>query len=367
MQSGQWARVEATARDWLEIEPASEEAIAFLFWGLHFQGRSREAAKPLHRWLGMCPQAEEAHNAAAWHYISSNEPQKARKHARLAIEQAPEFATYWQALAWAEHGCRRKKQACEAIRKAREFQPNNPDIAADSIQLIGRDEPPPKVARQQITQLQEILAVDPENARVHNDIGRLQFDALRKPREAEASFREAARIEPRNRWYRNNLFLTIRSRDPIYAFLRLPLTVAATMSGLLTRWYFLLLCIFFIPVLLYLILVPLALYGLWFYPLQKTYEWMTMRDLEARAAGLGKRSISWRRFRAWPFLARFALFFSVWTLFWAGILALLRNVETIAGIPTMPAVIGAALLVSLCVAVVEALHRHHLNKQSGST
>jgi tetratricopeptide (TPR) repeat protein len=75
---------------------------------------------------------------------------------------------------------------------------------------------------QKIQQYQEALALDPENANLHNNLGTQYLDRLKDYGKAEECFRAHCSLSHRQKLFRKNLFVTVKKRDLIYRVLCTP-------------------------------------------------------------------------------------------------------------------------------------------------
>ena len=347
--SGQWERAAQVARDWLAEDPLSVPAHRARAQALVNLERYDAVAGHVERVLAGEPRDGFAHRLASIACFAKKDFTGADDHIQQAIALQPQVAMHWYHLAWMRYQHGAHEAAARYGQRALALAPQS----ADTINLLALCQPSDGKTR--LAQYQRALALDPENAMVHNNVGAYYLHAENNPGRALESFRQALRLDPTNETAQKNLFSALRSCDSIYKALSFPRRFGRGFSvrpgeGVNGRA---------VSRLLFLVLagyVVFPLYGLWLVvglPLLKGYEYLTIRDLRAQAGVPGARNGGWWGFWRWPFGVRFALYFLGVIVFWAAVGWLCRDVE----FATALTALGTLALAVLCVNLVRGLSK----------
>ena len=303
VSSGQWERVLGVAGDWLTEEPAATEAHQAAGQALVNLRRYEPALEHLRRALAATPDHGFVHRLASIAYFHLGLFPRADGHIMEAIRLQPRDAMHWYHLALMGYKHGHYEAAAGYARRSLELLPDNAD-AVNLLALCERTN-----ASQRLVHYQHALALDPENATVHNNVGVYHLNAPRDYAAAADSFRRALAIQPADLDAQRNLVLAFRLGDPWHVFLRFPKRFFAVLSfrpGTYTVrtlvWFGLCVCLGGMP-----FAMLLAIYGAWVacgLPLLKAYEAVTLPDLRERAGIPGARRGGPLRFWRWPRWAR---------------------------------------------------------------
>lgn len=321
MSAGQWDRSLATALEWLAREPENLRAHRVAAQSLINLERTEEAERHLEKVLAGNPSDDFAHRLLAMVYFKAGKFRLADESIHKAISLNPTDAYHWHQLAHMSYRQGDLATARKCVAQARELNPRDADILNLAILCESNG---PESAEQRISQYQEALGLDPENANIHNNIGVQYLDRLKDYAKAEECFRRALFFEPASKTFRKNLFITVKHRDLVYRILCTPkdwLFAAINFFGRIRKR----------SLLLYILMIPLWLLAfrfiigglvLWFalvWPLTKVYEYLTIGDIRARAGELGVRHGGFLGYRKWPLKVRLSIFAVFLILFWGGV------------------------------------------------
>ena len=352
INSGQWERAAQVARDWLAEDPLSVPAHRARAQALVNLERYDAVAGHVERVLAGEPYDGFAHRLASIACFARKDFTAADDHIQQAIALQPQVAMHWYHLAWMRYQHGAHEAAARYGQRALALAPQS----ADTINLLALCQPSDGKTR--LAQYQRALALDPENAMVHNNVGAYYLHAENNPGRALESFRQALRLDPTNATAQKNLFTALRSCDTIYKVLSWPRVFSPFLWLRPGRWGWRTVLRYVWLAAFGYTVIPFLLcgYGLWLLaglPLLKGYEYLTIRDLRARAGVPGARRGGLWGFWRWPFAVRFALYFLGVTLFWGGGGWLCRDVPPIHAL----AALGGLALVVFCVNLLWRLSR----------
>jgi Flp pilus assembly protein TadD len=321
MSAEQWDRSLATAQEWLSKDPENLRAHRATAQSLINLRRLEEAEPHLQKVLAGNPNDGFAHRLMSMVYSKAGKFRLADESIRKAISLNPNDAYHWHQLALMSYRQDDLITANKCAARARELNP----LDANILNLAILCEPKgPEYAREKILKFEEALALDPENATIHNNIGAEYVHRLKDYAKSEESFRRALFFQPTSEIFRKNLFITVKHRDLIYRVLCTPkdwLLWIVIFFGRLRKRN-LLLFILMIP--LWLLVARYVFVGLifWFalvWPLTKVYEYLTIGDIRARAGELGVRRGGFLGYRKWPVKVRLLIFAGILISFWGGL------------------------------------------------
>ena len=311
--------------------------------------RFEEAGIHVEKVLAGNPSHGFAHRLMAMVQFRAGKFRLADESIRRAISLNPNDANNWHQLAHMSYRQADLATARKCVARARELNPRDADILNLAILCEPND---PETVSQRIQQYQEALALDPENANLHNNLGTQYLNTLKDYGKAEACFRRALFFEPSSKLFRKNLFLTVRRRDLVYRLLCGPKDWLLQVINFFARtrkkslW-------------LYLLMIPLWLLAfrfvfgglvLWFalvWPLTKVYEYLTIGDIRARAGELGVRRGGFLNYRPWPFRIRLFIFAVLLISFWGGLAFVGWNDHSAANPDRGEAILGGLLLIAV--------------------
>lgn len=300
--SSQWERSLAVARDWLAEEPDSVDAHQHAAHALVNLERYPEAYEHARKALTGDPHRPFLHRLASVACFGRSDQRGADHHVAEAIRLNPHDAMNWYHLARMRYRFGAHEAAARHARHALELAPHNADIV-NLLALCEGADPAQRYAR-----YQHALALDPENAIVHNNLGVHHLNVDRDADAAAGWFRRALLHDPADRDAQRNLILALRLRDPFYRFLQFPrrfiggfgMSRAHGWSGNAGR----------LLLLMYCGNVVLLVYGLWLLfglPFFKGYEALTLPDIREQAGVVGARRGGVFGFWRWPRAVRVAL------------------------------------------------------------
>ena len=310
-----WPRLLEASRAWLAEDPESAVAHRTAGQALLNLGRYAEAQPHLAKALALAPNHSFAHRMASMTAFHLKDFSKADEHIQRGLELQPDDALHWHHLAHMRYQQGELDLAAKHAARALELQPANPTI----INLVALCER--KDSHSQYRHYLRALAIDPEDAAVHNNLGVHYLNVDRDYEMAEQSFRQALRLHPTDKTARKNLLIVLRHRDRFYQVMRFPLTLVQSLSwsrsgrtllariGLVAAW------LLFGRVFWGILILWCAL----IYPLVKAYEYLTVGDIEAEAGAVGARRGGLLGYRRWPFPVRFGLLVVLTLAFWGGV------------------------------------------------
>jgi tetratricopeptide (TPR) repeat protein len=210
-------------------------------------------------------------------------------------------------------------EAFVAARRARELDPDDADHAHLVILLERLGASSAQSVYNEIGELKQALALEPENARILGRIGERYADGLEDYDQAEEFLRQALAIEPDNRSLRATLFEVVTERDVIYRALGLPLRVLVWVGERVWSPA----AILMFPVLAAGAAATVPI-GLWllaatvlFFPAQKVYAWLMRGDLVAHRTRSLTIARALRGMHRWPALVRGGLVVMLACAYWS--------------------------------------------------
>jgi Flp pilus assembly protein TadD len=322
--SGQWDRALEASREWLTSEPDSPRAHLGAGQALVNLDRDGEAEPHLRRVLAAQPEYGFALRLFSIACFRLQRFKEADDAIHRAISLEPNEAYHWYHLGQMCHSQGDLESARRCAAKARELRPDDANFA-NLYALCER-------AGDRTMQLQryrEALALDPENAVIHNNIGVYHLSVEHDFMAAEAAFRRALHFEPSRPLFRSNLFLTLKHRDPVYRILCAPrellLRFVSGSRGKRSLGYIGVLLLWVATA--RFVIGALILWGIFVWPLVKVYERLAVGDIRARAGEVGARRGGWFGYRRWPLYVRLGIFAALLVLFWGGVAFSARNEE----------------------------------------
>src|ERR1700733_1056509 len=346
MSAGHWDRALATALEWLAKEPENLRAHRAAAQSLINLERTEEAGRHVEKVLAGNPNDGFAHRLMSMVHFKTGKFRLADQSIHEAISLNPTDANHWHQLAHMSYRQGDLATARKCVARARELNPRDANI----LNLAILCEPDgPETAEQKIQQFRDALALDPENANIHNNMGAQYLDRLKDYAKAEECFRSALFFDPASKTFRKNLFITVKRRDQVYRILCTPKDwLCATINFFARmRKKNLLLYILMIP--LWLLAIRFILGGLvlWFalvWPLTKVYEYLTIGDIRARAGELGVRRGGFLGCRQWPLKLRLSIFATFLISFWGGVAFICTGNSPLAGKESGKAILGIFIL-----------------------
>jgi Flp pilus assembly protein TadD len=319
ISSGQWDRAWEFAQEWLCAEPENWRAHLAAGQAAIRLKRYAQARPHIDRVLAIDPDNSFAHRLLSILQFNAGQFGPADESIRKAISLAPNDPSHWYHLAWMCHRQGSLAAARSCLEKARELSPNDPDI----INLQALCEPDsPKAAERKFQHYRQALELNAQNADVHNNLGVHYLDVEKDLQAAEACFRRSLSLNPASVTARKNLFLTLKRRDPVFRTLHAPWDLLN--RGLLlfrkSRGRYFLLFLLILPIWVFAapyVMGAAALWFLFFWPLVKVYERLTLGDLRAKVGEIGARK-GLLGYHRWPLRVRLGIFSAFLVTFWGG-------------------------------------------------
>ena len=319
LSSRQWDRALEAAREWLAQEPESSRAHSAAGQSLINLDRHAEAEPHLLEALKANPNSNFAWRCLSIVQFHQKRFRAADESIQKAISLNPGDAMHWYHLAWMLFKQGDSATALKYIEKARELAPRNASV----LNLLALCSPKNRANASQILEkYHEALALNPESAEVHNNIG-VYYLSIKEPAAAEESFRRALFFKPTMKVARRNLFLVLKRRDKLYRALCAPRDIVfGWFATFRKRPALILLYLLALPIWIVIFEYLAALFGLWFifvWPMVKAYEYLTIGDLCAQAGDIGAKRGGLFDYRRWPLILRLSLFALLLAFFWGGI------------------------------------------------
>jgi tetratricopeptide (TPR) repeat protein len=318
-EAGHYEQAFTQATRALERDPISTNLHYFRGLSALNLDRHDDVAHHVEVLLQFAPDDSRAHHLAALHHLRHGQFKVAAQHLQDAIYLNPNCPLYHRLAAATAAATGKIKEARAHIQTALQLDPADADTIHYAVELQRRSETAAWQSWERIQRLTDALALDPNHAPIHVSLGTTYLDELDLPKEAEAHFREALRLDPHNRNAQRFLFTSVGKQRLIYRVISIPSRafewVGRVRAGLhLQPWgiIFVLIGIKLIALLAFWLFIATII----FWPPAKVYEWLILQETRSGAA-----TANWRlRLRAllhrWPFAVRFSLFAAAITAFW---------------------------------------------------
>ena len=347
--SGQWDRLLEASREWLAQEPENPVAHRYCAQSLIKLGRHGEAEVHLEKLLVLRPNDSVAHRMMSMVQFELKRYGKADEWIQRAIAINPMDPNHWYHLARMCYVQKDLASGLKWISKARELAPNDPDIL-NLYALCSGD------AESRAVMLREVLALDPENAYAHNNLGTYYLGTAKDYPKAEECFRRALFLAPGLKIARSNLFVAIKQRDLIYRILCAPRDFLFRMRQSLFGGEGRHPGAVGVGVLVWLVLfrfvaAALLLWFIFIWPMLKVYEFLIIGDIRRQAGELGARRGGFLGYRQWPLQLRLAVFGVLLIGFWVGVYLVFGRAVTQSSETgdTVSGLVFAAVLIGLLI------------------
>jgi Flp pilus assembly protein TadD len=323
LASGQWARLLEVSREWLAEDPENGLAHRTAAQALVNLDRKAEAELHLRKALAAQPGDPFTHRLMAIVQFDLKNYSQADRSIHEAIELDPRDAQNWYHLAWMCYRQKDLKNGLKWVTKARELEPRNPHIL--NLYALCADQ---SYARPDL--LLEVLALDPENAFAHNNLGVYYLRTAKDFAKAEQCFRQALTLQPTLKVARSNLFQAVKRRDPIYRVLCAPRDFLFNVRNALVRDKKGNILGFIVGIVIWLFLARFVIIGLvlWVglvWPLVKFYEFLVIGDMRKKAGEVGATRGGFLGYRRWSTRIRLTLFCAALVAFWTSIALIFRT------------------------------------------
>jgi tetratricopeptide (TPR) repeat protein len=314
--SGQWDRVLTAATQWLAEEPEEPQAHLHVALALINLERHAQAEPHLAKALAHRPDNANAHRFMAIVQFELKNYRAADLAIHEAIALAPEEPLNWYQLAWMCHAQQDLKNGLKWATRALELAPENADILNLYAICGGQTQSGGNV-------MEEVLALDPEHALAHNNLGADYLNAENYAK-AEECFQRALMLQPTLKVARQNLFVAIKHRDLFYRVLCAPrdflIWIRKVTFGDESRKRNPAAGAF--GFLIWILIFKFVIVGFIFWlglvwPLVKFYEFLVIGDLRKKAGEVGANRGGVFGYRRWSLGVRMAIFAVALVGFWA--------------------------------------------------
>ncbi len=309
--TGNMDRVEREALRFLSMDAEDVSAHYYLTLALGKMSRFAEAVKHLEFILKANPDELRYHIAAINHYVEQERWTAANRHVAISLSINPESDLVHYYAAYVHVNCLRHKKAKAAIDRARQLNPHDADIVNLHIRIHSREETSAIDALKRLTEYEDALKLDPENAWLHKSMGDVYASDLGDPVVAQSHYREALRLDPSNRDFQAELFSAVAESNLVYRTFSIPSRSISTLRGIGKMlkhepWRIIMFLVGIKFVTAYVIW--LGIVTVLFWPGCKVYEWLLVNEIKRDSVTdkIGLRVWIW--FRKWPTWARFGLF-----------------------------------------------------------
>ena len=319
--SKQWDRALITAREWLAEDPEAttpHRAAAQTFINLH---QYKSASPHLEKVLSVHPNDGFACRLASIANFHQGRYNRADECIQRAIRLQPGEAMHWYHLAWMRHRHGARGMALKHARRALELAPNHADII-NLVAICERGEP-----EQRLAHYRRALELDPGNAVVHNNMGAHHLLSEKDYLRAIESFRQALALNPADKAAQGNLLIALRKRDSVHQSLQSPSWLLIKFAETLGRWHVHWVPAVVLALLCATLLLPVYLPWLVFVrPFLGAYDLLLKRDIQAQAGLIGARRGGWLGFWRWPRRVRTGIVLIAYAACWIGLIAFLGHI-----------------------------------------
>jgi len=328
IQAGNFELALRESKNLLQADPNNFRAHAACALSLIYLDRAKEASPHVKSVLDGRPEDPYSYFVASQHAWKLSRWRVMERHAQAGCELDPLYSHFHYHLSVATGSRLKFKQAIKHIEKARELDPDDPEILRYQLSLASLKDDSAADAWERVEALEDSLQRDPLNAGTHHKLGDVFLTELHDAEKAEFHFREAVRLDPNDRDYQKDLFDAIGSRSSWFKTLRL-----ASNGWDKVKWS--LVALRYKPwhLIWYIVAIKFVLiYAAWlltatfiFWPCCKFYEWMMISELRQGAATSVKNIRAWSSFHQLPKGVRILSFLAVTLGFYALILSFLPS------------------------------------------
>ncbi len=325
-ESRQWDRLLQAARDWLG-DDAEAYAAQFAAGNALIQlDQPKEALPHLEQVIVHQPSHVCTHRLLATAHFDLGNHQQADRSILEAIRLGPNDFSNWYELARMCHLQHDTPNALKWATRALELAPNDPDVVnlyavcGGQLGAMGNS-------------TEAVLAIDPEHALAHNNLGTDHLNAG-DYRKAEECFRRALAIDPMLRIARENLLHAVKHRDTVYRVLCAPRDFLRwiTRKALGKKGQKRNIAVFAVGIVLWILVARFVLVAsvLWLvlgWPMLKFYEFLVIGDLRKKAGEIGTKRGGFLGYRRWPLGLRLAIFGAGLAGFWIGAYVLIGALD----------------------------------------
>jgi len=220
--SEQWERLIDIARRSLAVDPNDAGTHRHLAWAYAKTERFTEMAPHVEFLLRADPESVPNQHVAAVYTLEVGAFTPARTHVNFLLARSPRTATFHYLASILALRTDNLPQARKSIREARQLAPQWAAAALLEVRMDGIGPQQAWEGWKRARRLEEILALEPRNARVLANLGVIYLNELEQPRKAETFFRQSLSIDPSDQETQKNLLTTFRARSLIYRTLSLP-------------------------------------------------------------------------------------------------------------------------------------------------
>ena len=294
-----WKTLVATAIDLLERDPENAYAHEHLVYAYVNLNTPNKAEPHLESLLRLDLEADTTLLAAIHLKLNQGRFKQASAFVKQALALYPEDALFYYYDAAIAIRKLKTRYAKQQISKAKQLAPQDSTIADLYLRIHGIDDESTNNAVARIREYKRALQFDPVNAALHRGIGDIYMDDLHLAKEASQFYREAVRLEPSNKDYRDALFHAVAMQSLLYGLISLPSRSFSFLGNVargiaLQPWRILFLI--FAVKLIGAYLIWLLLATILFWPLSKFYEHLLVSEIRH------PERASDRRLRFWFYL-----------------------------------------------------------------
>jgi tetratricopeptide (TPR) repeat protein len=347
---GDPARLEATAREMIALDPDHEMGYRFVAESLLRRGDAAGAVRLGEEALARAPDSDFVHYRLSVFLRLKGDRKAAREHVGKAIEKDPEYADYWTELGWISYLDEDRASARRCAEKAIELVPDDADalyLKAATLPAETKEE-----VRTALEAYEEVLEQNPDFDPAWGQTARLRFRSG-DLEGAEEAARTALSLDPDDDHHRKVLYDVLKRRSWVYRVLRWPGDTIGKGFGLIQKlpwWAWILLCVVGIGGRVFLVLLALGLLWLTFlFPVLKAYEYLTLADVRRRAREIAPRRRRRLDVHRWPAAVRVGLFVALAGGLWYGAWRLLKDERART---VMLAILGVAFVLAVLLGLI---------------
>lgn len=204
-ETGQWERLEQMARKCVEIDPTDVDAHGHLTWALLKQGRYVDTRPHIEASLNDDPECADIHLVAAFTEWQKGRRQSAWQHIKTAMGIEPKYPSLFYLAANFYEEENELDKARTAINAARALDPEHAGIARLHVDLHIPANGTEERGWERVHEFEQILAMEPDSAELHECLGDVCLKELNLPTRAETCFRQALSLKPNNAFVQEKL------------------------------------------------------------------------------------------------------------------------------------------------------------------
>lgn len=318
-----WSQLIEAAHTILAQDPDNYQAHDHLVYAYIGLNNYHKAEQHLEAIRNLNPEALTTFQTGIFLLFHRSRYKEAKKLVHQALTHYPDYPYFYFYDAAIAARQLKIRYAKEQIAKAKELDPNDPEIADLYLRIHGMNESSAKAALKRIEEYRLALKNDPENAALHQGIGDVYMDDLHQAAQASLHYREAVRLKPDDKDYSKALFHAVAMQSIVYGLVSLPSRAFSFLRDLavgLTIQPWRLLFLIFAVKLIFAFFIWLMLATIVFWIPSKIYEHLLVSEIKNSSSVSLKRLQSWFYFQNKPIWMRFSLFLGFATLLYSALL-----------------------------------------------